>query len=339
MPSGKRRRAAAASAKATEEPTTSSAEEPAAESVDGQAAEAVEQPSESEDSAASEQPAEETSPVAEDETEPSGKKRRRWNVLRRRKKEASTAEVATPVEDESVTPTTAEPVRDEPASDEPVGDEAVGVASKADDETTAETTEAEPKPESEGETTPEEASEEAPILVPHRPAGKKLKIAAAVAAVLFVGGGAFLGATAQPVIANRALVENKLTIARTAADAITTLWSYTPENMDSLADRSAKYLSGDFADQYRKFIDSIVATNKQAQVTNTTSVLGTAVESVNDNEASAIVYTNSIATSPVSKNIPSLRYLSYRLEMKRERSDWRITRMTTITTLDLTPQL
>jgi Mce-associated membrane protein len=27
------------------------------------------------------------------------------------------------------------------------------------------------------------------------------------------------------------------------------------------------------------------------------------------------------------------------LEMKRDRSDWRITRMTTITTLDLTPQL
>ena len=52
-----------------------------------------------------------------------------------------------------------------------------------------------------------------------------------------------------------------------------------------------------------------------------------------------MVYTNSVATSPVSKNIPSLRYLSYRLEMKRDRADWRITRMTTITTLDLTPQL
>ena len=48
---------------------------------------------------------------------------------------------------------------------------------------------------------------------------------------------------------------------------------------------------------------------------------------------------SAIATSPVSKNIPSLRYLSDRLEMKRDRSDWRITRMTTITTLDLTPQL
>jgi Mce-associated membrane protein len=183
-----------------------------------------------------------------------------------------------------------------------------------------------------------EPAEEA-VLVPHRPAGKRLKIAAAAAAVLFVAGGAFLGATAQPVIANRALVETKLDIARTAANAITTLWSYTPENMDSLAERSARYLTGDFAFQYRKFIDSIVATNKQAQVTNTTDVLGTAVESVSGPEATALVYTNSVATSPVSKNIPSLRYLSYRLEMKHERSDWRITKMTTITTLDLTPQL
>ena len=65
-----------------------------------------------------------------------------------------------------------------------------------------------------------------------------------------------------------------------------------------------------------------MATNKQAQVTNTTKVIGTAVESVTPTEASAVVYTNSIATSPVTKNIPSLRYLSYRLEMKRDRSDW-----------------
>ena len=34
-------------------------------------------------------------------------------------------------------------------------------------------------------------------------------------------------------------------------------------------------------------------------------------------EATAIVYTNSVATSPVTKNIPSLRYLSYRLTMQR----------------------
>ncbi len=211
---------------------------------------------------------------------------------------------------------------------------------------TAESDEAQPAPEADDTAVEEPAEEpvleepaEEPVVVPHRPAGRRLKVAAAAAAALFVAGGAFLGATAYPVIANSALVETKLNIARTAANAITTLWSYTPENMDSLGDRSARYLTGEFAFQYRKFIDSIVATNKQAQVTNTTSVLGTAVESVSPTEATAVVYTNSVATSPVSKNIPSLRYLSYRLEMKADRSDWRITRMTTITTLDLTPQL
>ena len=184
-----------------------------------------------------------------------------------------------------------------------------------------------------------ESVEEERILVPHQPAGKRLRVAAVAAAALFVGAGAFAGAMVQPVLADRALVQTKLDIARTAANAITALWSYTPENMDSLADRSARYLTGDFAFQYRKFIDSIVATNKQAQVTNSTEVLGTAVESLTPSEATAIVYTNSVATSPVSKNIPSLRYLSYRLTMKRDHSQWRITRMTTITALDLTPQL
>ena len=260
--------------------------------------------------------------------ETTAKPRRRWNFLRRKENqpEAATAEDAA----------TEEPVVDDVATAPPTVDEAD--ESKAhDDEVVAE----EPANEAEGATTEvEEATADSePVLVPHRPPGKRLKIAAVAAAALFVAGGAFLGATVQPVIANRALVDTKLNIARTAANAITTLWSYTPENMDSLAERSAGYLGGDFAFQYRKFIDSIVATNKQAQVTNTTSVLGTAVESVTPTEASAIVYTNSVATSPVSKNIPSLRYLSYRLEMKRDRADWRITRMTTVTTLDLTPQL
>ena len=267
-----------------------------------------------------ETPAEESTEAVE-LTEPTveevpAKQGRRRNFLRRRKNEPEPATSEATVSDEL-------PVSDEAAADE----ETVGEAAESTDEA------AEPAEAQEAE------AKEEPVLVPHRPAGKRLKIAAAAAAALFVAGGAFLGAAAQPVIANRALVETKLNIARTAANAITTLWSYTPENMDSLADRSAGYLTGDFAFQYKKFIDSIVATNKQAQVTNTTSVLGTAVESVNQTEASAVVYTNSVATSPVSKNIPSLRYLSYRLEMRRDRTDWRITRMTTITTLDLTPQL
>jgi Mce-associated membrane protein len=208
--------------------------------------------------------------------------------------------------------------------------------------------EAEPEPavdetteaaEAEEATDAQDAPAEEQILVPHRRAGKRLTIAAAAAGVVFVGAAAFAGATLQPYLADRALVHTKLDIARTAANAITTLWSYTPDDMDRLPDRAAGYLGGDFANEYRKYIDAIVASNKQAQVTNTTQVMGTAVESVSPNEATALVYTNSVATSPVSKNIPSLRYLSYRLTMQRHDSDWLITRMSTVTSFDLTPQL
>jgi len=270
-------------------------------------------------------PVEEAAPPVE---EPPVKQGRRRNFFRRNKSEAAPAEVE-PAEVEPAEPS-------KPPTDQIVAEESDGETVESADGA-AESAEAEAAEAEAVEAEPEAVDE--PVLVPHRPAGKRLKLAAAAAAALFVASGAFLAATAQPVIANRALVETKLNVARTAANAITTLWSYTPENMDSLGDRSAKYLTGDFAFQYRKFIDSIVATNKQAQVTNTTSVLGSAVESVSPTEASAVVYTNSVATSPVSKNIPSLRYLSYRLEMKRDRTDWRITRMTTITTLDLTPQV
>ena len=185
----------------------------------------------------------------------------------------------------------------------------------------------------------DEAPQEDVILVPHRPAGKRLTSAAVAASVLFVAAAGFAGAMLQPYLADRALVNTKLDIARTAANAITTLWTYTPENMDTLPDRAAGYLGGDFANEYRKYIDAIVATNKQAQVTNTTEVMGTAVESVSPQEATALVYTNSVATSPGSKNIPSLRYLSYRLTLQHHGAKWLITRMSTVTSFDLTPQL
>jgi Mce-associated membrane protein len=172
-----------------------------------------------------------------------------------------------------------------------------------------------------------------------RRVGKRLAIAVGVAAALFVGSAAFAGATVQPYLADQATVATKLQIARTAADAITTLWTYTPDNMNTLADRSAKYLSGDFEFQYRKFVDGIAATNKQAQITNSTQVTGAAVESLSGPEAVAIVYTNTTSTSPLTKGIPSLKYLSYRLFMKRDHARWLVTRMTTITSLDLTPRV
>jgi Mce-associated membrane protein len=175
-----------------------------------------------------------------------------------------------------------------------------------------------------------------------RPRRKLLagRLAAAVvvlAAVLFVGSAAFAGAAVQPYLSDRATAATKMKVARTAANAITTLWTYSPENMDTLADRASAYLSGDFEAQYRKFVDTIVGPNKQAKVTNHTVVTGAAVESLDDSTAAVIVYTNTTSTSPLTKNVPSLKYLSYRLFLKRTNNRWLVTRMTTITSLDLTP--
>lgn len=333
MPSGKKLRTAKPEGQAAESAPvddTAPVQEPA------EAVEVTAPPAEEptiEEAAAKEAPAEEATVDEAPAEEAPAKQGRRRNFLRRRKNQPTeAAPVADDVADAATTST------DEVPAEEKAGDKPVDADAPADEAPAVEAAADEPAVEAD-EPVDVEAVAEEPVLVPHRPAGKRLKVAAAAAAALFVAGGAFLGATAQPVIANSAMVETKLNIARTAANAITTLWSYTPENMDKLGERSARYLTGDFGFQYKKFIDSIVATNKQAQVTNTTTVLGTAVESMTPTDASAVVYTNSIATSPVSKNIPSLRYLSYRLEMKRDRSDWRITRMTTITTLDLTPQL
>ena len=165
------------------------------------------------------------------------------------------------------------------------------------------------------------------------------KTLAAGAAAGFVIAGAFAGAAAQPYLADRATVTTKLKIARTAADAIGTLWSYTPQDMDKLPDRSARFLGGDFEEQYRKYVDAIAATNKQAKVTSSTKVVGVAVESLHGSDATAIVYTNTTSATPQSNNIPSMKYLSYRLDMKRYGRDWRVTKMSTVTSLDLTPKL
>jgi Mce-associated membrane protein len=187
-----------------------------------------------------------------------------------------------------------------------------------------------------------EAADDEPVVVrfrERRPATKWSVIAAAVAAALFVGSAAFAGATMQPYLTDRATVATKLNVARTAANAITTLWTYTPQNIDKLADRASQYLSGDFQAAYRKYLDALVAPNKQAQITNTTQVVGAAVESLSASEATAVVYTNTESTSPSTKDVPSLKYLSYRLVLQRDHARWLVTKMTTITSLDLTPKL
>lgn len=171
-----------------------------------------------------------------------------------------------------------------------------------------------------------------------RPATKWSVIAAAVAAVLFIAAGAFAGAMMQPYLTDRATVATKLNVARTAANAITTLWTYTPENIDKLADRASQYLSGDFQSAYRKYLDALIAPNKQAKITNTTQVVGAAVETLSGSDATAIVYTNTASTSPNTKDVPSLKYLSYRLVLQKDHARWLVTKMTTITSLDLTPK-
>ena len=167
----------------------------------------------------------------------------------------------------------------------------------------------------------------------------KTRVAIASTAGLFVIAGGFVGAAVQPYLADRATVATKEKIARTAADAITTLWSYTPDNMDKLSDRSAKYLGGTFGQEYRRYVDAIAPTNKQAKITSNTQVVAAAVESLRGSEATALVYTNTTSTTPQTNNIPSIEYLSYRLELQREGRDWRVVKMTTVTSLDLTPKL
>jgi Mce-associated membrane protein len=266
--------------------------------------------------------------------------RRRWGLFRRHTKAPEPEAVSAPADE---VPEPEEPEAPKPAPRTPVGKASRTAKTVTQPEPTIEEEPVDESSDAESAEAEDAESEQAPleeqILVPHRPAGRRLTIAAVAAAVVFVGVAAFAGATLQPYLADRALVHTKLDIAETATNAITTLWTYTPDDMDKLPDRSAGYLGGDFANEYRKYIDAIVAPNKQAQVTNTTEVMGTAVETVTPTEATALVYTNSVATSPVSKNIPSLRYLSYRLTMQRHDAKWLITRMSTVTSFDLTPQL
>lgn len=160
-----------------------------------------------------------------------------------------------------------------------------------------------------------------------------------VAAAVFVTSVTFAGASLHTYLADRAAETTRTEIARTAVAAVTTLWTYTPETIDTLADRAAQYLGGDFSAQYRKFLEAAAAPNKQAQVTDSTEVVGAGVESVSGSEAVAIVFTNTTATTPLSQNVPSLKYVGYRLTMKREDSRWLVTNMSTVSFTDLTPQL
>lgn len=173
-----------------------------------------------------------------------------------------------------------------------------------------------------------------------RRTGRRLAaVGATVAAALLVGSAAFAGAVAHGYLTDRAETATKLRIVETAVEAINTLWNYTPESMETLGDRASKYLSGDLAADYRRFIDAIVTVNKQAKVTDDTEIVGAAVESLRGDEASVIIYTNTTASSELTKAMPALKYQSHALAMRRDHGRWLITKMPTITSFSLTPQL
>lgn len=220
-------------------------------------------------------------------------------------------------------------------------DTAAAATESAEDTADDDVTEQSEDDEAEGETAEAEEETAEPGGKSRRKllAGKRLAVAVVLAAVLFVGSAAFAGAAMQPYLSDRAVAATKLKIAETAANAVRTLFTYNPENMESLPDRAAAYLSGDFEAQYRKYVDAIVGPNKQAKISDRTDVTGAAVESLDEPNAVVIVYTNTTATTPLTKNIPSLKYFSYRLFMKRAGGRWLVNRMTTVTSLDLTPHL
>ncbi len=182
-----------------------------------------------------------------------------------------------------------------------------------------------------------ESVDEKPEFKPApKPAGKRITVAVVAASVLFVAAGAFAGAMLQPYLSDRSVAQTKLTIARTATDAITTLFTYTPEDVDQLPARSSKYLGGDLRDAYAKQVDALAATNKQNQIKRNAQVVGTAIESLNGSDATAMVYANITYNSAATKDIPKIFLVSYRLTMQREGKDWVITNMPWITSKDLT---
>ncbi|BBY55679.1 mammalian cell entry protein [Mycolicibacillus koreensis] len=224
----------------------------------------------------------------------------------------------------------------------------------SDDESTAPAAETEDQSEaqSEGETegqaepTDTDSADSEPTdaepTEPDRPAGRRrARVSAAalgLAVAAVIGAGAWAGAAVQPYLADRAAVTTRLQVARAATTAITTLWTYTPEDIGTLPDRVADYLTGDLAAQYRKDIEAIAVRYRQAEISLDSEVVGVAVDTVNGDDARALVYTNTTWSSPQTKDIPGLQYRSYVVTLRRDANRWRVARLEPITNFSLTPQ-
>jgi serine/threonine protein kinase len=149
----------------------------------------------------------------------------------------------------------------------------------------------------------------------------------------------FAVTTTRLYLADKAEAEAKRAVVQTATAAIEALWTYTPDDMDGLPARAGRYLTGDFRTQYAKLVDGMIPAYKEAQLSSKTQVVGAGVESLHGSDATALVYTNTSSTTPQTRSAPSLKYLSYRLIMQKHDSGWLISKMTTVTSMDLEPKL
>jgi Mce-associated membrane protein len=87
-------------------------------------------------------------------------------------------------------------------------------------------------------------------------------------------------------------------------------------------------------------MSEIASPYKQHKISSSTQVTGAAVESLVGTNAIAIVYTNTTSKSALKKNIPGLLYLAYRVNMTRDdHGRWLVTKMSTVTSVNMTPQL
>jgi Mce-associated membrane protein len=75
------------------------------------------------------------------------------------------------------------------------------------------------------------------------------------------------------------------------------------------------------------------------QQANITEVVGVAVESLHGADADPLVFTDTTATTPLTTDTPSLKYVAYRLSLTRQDRRWLVTTMATISFVDLTPEI
>jgi predicted Ser/Thr protein kinase len=161
----------------------------------------------------------------------------------------------------------------------------------------------------------------------------------ALPALILIAAIVFAVTTTRLHLADLAEADAKRAVVHDATEAVTTLWSYTPDDMDGLSERAGRYLTGDFQAQYLKFVSAIAEPSKQAHITSKADVVGAGVETLAGSEATAILYVNATSTSPATADKPSLKYFAYRMTMQKHDSRWLVSKMTTITSMDIEPKL